>query len=247
MSTAGGSGKSEYELVVHEEMMDSIMKSVCDESRWDLRTELSKVGGAYMRQVAAWFENWRKGGRFEADEFEGDVVIGIRQLSDHFRRFGTFERKKDTYHCCLTLHLCTKLLACDRKPDPNWPSKDDRFDGIYKSNYQFRRDWVALLSHIVAYVEQMYLGETDTDFRWYLHGGRLARMKEDRRVFWWQGYAWAAIKGHIQTAQDKINKEPPPTAWQKMKMKKWVPGLGAGLEDGDDVGEMLARLRELSV
>ncbi len=114
----------------------------------------------------------------------------------------------------MTLHLCTKLLACDRKNDPNWPSKDDRFKGIYKSNYQFRRDWVAFLSHVVAYVELMYSRETDEVD---LGLRRLA----------------------------KIDKEPPETTWQKVK--KWVPGLGAGVDDGDDVGEMLARLRELSV
>jgi hypothetical protein len=36
----------------------------------------------------------------------------------------------------------------------------------------------------------------------------------------------------------------PVSAWQKMKKSA---GLGAELEDGDDVGAMLARLRELSV
>ena len=54
-------------------------------------------------------------------------------------------------------------------------------------------------------------------------------------------------KYHIMTelhACAELVKRPPPTAWQKMK--RWA-GLGAGLEDGDDVGAMLARLRELSV
>jgi len=246
MSSAGGSGKSAYELAVHDEMMDSIMEQVCDKSRWDLRTELNKIGGEYRSRVAAWFENRRKGTRFENDEGEGDVVIGIRQLSNHWRtNFWTFERKNDTYHCCLTLHLCTKLLACDRKKDPFRPSKDDRFKGIYESNNHFRRDWVAFLSHVVAYVELMYASETDESFKLYLNKNRLGAMHNDRRRWWWQGYDWPAIKGHIKAAQDKINKEPPPTAWQTMK--KWVPGLGAELEDGDDVGEMLARLRELSV
>jgi hypothetical protein len=40
MSSAGGTGKSDYELAVHEEMMDSIMKGVCDKSRWDLWKEI---------------------------------------------------------------------------------------------------------------------------------------------------------------------------------------------------------------
>jgi hypothetical protein len=51
------------------------------------------------------------------------------------------------------------------------------------------------------------------------------------------------MKQEIETAQQKIDAEV--STWQKMK--KWVPGLGAELEDGDDVGAMLARLRELSV
>ncbi len=94
--------------------------------------------------------------------------------------------------------------------DPKWPSKDDRFKGIYESKYQFRRDWVAFLSHIVAYVESMYLS-TEAD-KLYLHQEKLSEMHDLYRGRWFQGYDWSAIKGHIQTAQDKINKEPP-TRW----------------------------------
>ena len=97
MSSAGG-GKSEYELAVHDEMMDRIMGPRCDKARWALRTELRKVGKEYLSRVAAWFEKRREGTRFESDEGEGDVVIGIRQLSAHWNReFWTFERKRDTY------------------------------------------------------------------------------------------------------------------------------------------------------
>jgi hypothetical protein len=73
-------------------------------------------------------------------------------------------------------------------------------------------------------------------------------MHDRYRERWWKGYDWSAIKGHIQTAQDKINKEPP-TLWQQMS--KWTGSQDAGLEDGDDsrrkVGEMIAQLQELSV
>jgi hypothetical protein len=235
MSGAGGSGKSEYELAVHEEMMDSIMKGVCEKSRWDLWTETLKIGREYRSQV----------GKLRDSEMEGDILIGIRMLSDYWRqKFGTFERKEDTYYYCLTLHLWAGLLACDRINDPKWPSKDDRFKGIYERNYEFRRDWVAFLSRMVAYVESMYVSETDGDFKLYLKPERLSQMHDLYRAGWWKGYDWAAVKGHIQTAQDKINKEPP-TVWQRMR--KWTGSEGAGMEDGDDVGEMLARLRELSV
>jgi hypothetical protein len=57
------------------------------------------------------------------------------------------------------------------------------------------------------------------------------------------GYNWDRMKQEIETAQRKIDAEPV-SAWQKMKKSA---GLGAELEDGDDVGAMLARLRELSV
>jgi hypothetical protein len=107
MSSAGGSGKSAYELAVHEEKMDSIMKGVCDKSRWALWTELDRIRREYTRHVVT-----LKGLRDSEGVMEGDILIGIAQLSDHWRQNGgTFQRKEDTYHCCLTLHLCTKLLA----------------------------------------------------------------------------------------------------------------------------------------
>jgi hypothetical protein len=247
MSRAGGAARvatSYNEWALREEMMDGIMGPVCEKARFDLWTETLKVGREYRRRAAAWFEKKRAGTSLEPDEDEGDVVQGIEQLMKHWKRdYATFKRWEDTYHCCLTLHLCTKFLACDRKKDPKRPSKDDRFNGIYEGNYQLRRDWVAFLSRIVAYVESMYLS-TDTD-KLYLNAERLTQMAHVYRASEWIGYAWDAIKGHIDAAQDKISKEPAPTAWQKMR--QWVPGRGAGLEDGDDVGAMLARLRELSV
>ena len=57
--------------------------------------------------------------------------------------------------------------------------------------------------------------------------------------------AWVVLRTErMVETQDKIDKEPP-TVWQRMKKLGGVQG--AELEDGDDVGAMLARLRELSV
>jgi hypothetical protein len=115
---------------------------------------------------------------------------------------------------------------------------------VYESNWQFRRDWVAFLSHVVAYVEKMYGYETDEDYKLYLDQQRLSRMHDLYRARWVEGYDWAAIKAHIETAQEKIKNEPP-SMWQKMR--KWTGFAGAGLQDGDDMGEMLAQLQTLSV
>jgi hypothetical protein len=53
------------------------------------------------------------------DVLEGDILIGLQKLSDHWSRsFATFARKEETYYCCLTLHLCTKYLAGVRVRDP---------------------------------------------------------------------------------------------------------------------------------
>ncbi len=205
MAQAGDdAGKSAYELALHEEMMDGVMKTFCDKARWDLWTESLKVGREYLRRVAVWFENRREGTRWENNEAQGDVVIGIEQLMDYWRRgYGTFKRKEDTYHCCLTLHLCTKLLACERVKDPKRPSKDDRFKRIYEGDYQFRRDWVAFLGHVVAYVESMYVSDKAGD-QLYLNAKRLRQMAHVYRKEWWNGYDWSAVKGHIQAAHKKI-------------------------------------------
>ena len=67
------------------------------------------------------------------------------------------------------------------------------------------------------------------------------RARQNRNL---TGYNWDRMKQEIETAQQKIDAEPP-TVWQRMK--KLGGKQGAELEDGDDVGAMLARLRELSV
>ncbi len=93
-------------------------------------------------------------------------------------------------------------------------------------------------------MEKMYGYETDEDYKLYLDQQRLSRMHDLYRARWVEGYDWAAIKAHIETAQEKIKNEPP-SMWQKMR--KWTGFAGAGLQDGDDMGEMLAQLQTLSV
>jgi hypothetical protein len=232
--------KSAYELAVREEMMDPIMQPVIASDLYDLQKELKRMRSEYRGRVARLTDLCGSD-----DVLEGDILIGLQQLADHWwRSFATFAREKETFHCCLTLHLCTKYLADGRVRDPHRPSKDERFIGVYESNWQFRRDWVAFLSHVVAYVEKMYSIETDADYKLYLHRQRLSGMTNVYRARWWEGYDWAAIKAHIETAQEQIKNEPP-SAWQKMR--KWAGFTGAGLQDGDDMGEMLAELQTLSV
>ena len=229
MSSAGGPGKSAYELAVHEEMMDPIMKTVCVEALFDLKEELKTMRRQYRSHV-------------RAKDDEGDILLGLGMLSAHWQRnFMTFERKEDTYYCCLTLHLCTKYLACNHVANPSRAPKDDRFKGMYESNYQFRRDWVAFLRNVAAYVELMYLSTEDEDFKLYLNQERLSKMSDEYRAKWWEGYDWSVIKGHIREAQDKINKEPP-TLWQWLRKS-----TGAEDDSRRKVGEMLAQLQTLSV
>ena len=235
MSSAGGPGRSAKEWALHEEMMDGIMGPMCEKSRFDLWTETLKVGREYKRMAAAWFEKRREGTNWENDEDSGAVVEGINQLTAHWRRdYGTFKRWEDTFHCCLTLHLCTKLLACDRIRDRKRPSKDDKFRGIYEGNYQFRRDWVAFLSHIVAYVEGLYVSDKAGD-KLYLNAERLKQMAHVYRASWWTGYDWPAIKGRIQAAQEKIEQEPP-SRWERVSK---MFGSGAADDSRRTVGEML--------
>jgi len=229
MSSAGGPGKSDTELALHEEMMDRIMKPVCEGALFALKEELKTMRTKYRSHV------WAK-------DDEGDILLGLGMLSANWQRhFMTFERKEDTYYCCLTLQLCTKYLAGNHVSDPYRPSKDDRFKGIYESNYQFRRDWVAFLRNVAAYVELMYLSSEDEDFKLYLNQERLSKMSDEYRAKWWEGYDWSVINGHIREAQEKINNEPP-TLWQRLRKS-----TGAEDDSRRKVGEMLAQLQALSV
>jgi len=214
-------------LAVHEEFMDREMKSVCEKALRDLREELKRVRVKYRSHVGA-------------NDDEGDILLGLGMLSAHWERnWLTFERKEETYYCCLTLQLCTKYLACNHVANPSRPTEDNRFKGVYESNRQFRREWVAFLSHVVAYVELMYLSTEDEDFKLYLNQGRLGKMSDKYRAKWWDGYDWSAINGHIRAAQDKIDAEPPepPSLWQRFRRS-----MAAEEDSRRTVGEMLAEL-----
>jgi hypothetical protein len=233
MSSAGGPGKSAYELAVHEEMMDPIMKPVCETALFNLEAELKTMRTQYRSHVGA-------------KDDEGDILLGLEMLSAHWKRhFMTFERKEETYWCCLTLQKCTEYLAGNHVANPSRPTKDDLFKGVYESNRQFRRDWVAFLSHVAAYVELMYQSTEDEAFKLYLNKARLiSEMSNKYTAKWWDGYDWSAIKGHIRAAQDKIDTEPPepPTLWQRFR-----GSIKAQSDSGRTVGEMLAQLQALSV
>jgi hypothetical protein len=194
----------------------------------------------------------------EKQEWSGAILGALRSLFLYEQGYWYEDpdlKGKDTYHWCLALHDCTKYLACDdRYKDKSWPSKDDRFKGVYQNNSGFRRRWVAFLRQIMEYVElinqlatakpyasrdalQAAYREACRDGGESVHAQRAAQHRD------LTGYNWDRMKQEIETAQQKIDAEV--STWQKIK--KWVPGLGAELEDGDDVGAMIARLRELSV
>ena len=130
--------------------------------------------------------------------------VGLAELADKMQT-QRFYRTWDTYRCCEFLRDCTKYLACDgRYKREGWLSKDDRFTGIYKSNYKFRRSWVALLSQIVGYVEM--LSEDEDKEKLYENGAKLAAMSWGEAE--WKDYVWSTVKGHITTAQAAIDQEP---------------------------------------
>jgi hypothetical protein len=173
----------------------------------------------------------------------GEILDGLYIL-DYYFKDNKFEKGEDTYQCCAALHRWTKYLACDDRYKKEKASKDDRFKGIYRNNYKFRRRWVAFLSGIVAYVELMYEneGERKVDAIHLelkkLTGGRVLLL---------DGFHWTTVKGHIDAAKALLEKEPTSAPWTNylpfdVHRRAVLEG-----EDGRrrDVTELLDRLREL--
>ncbi len=173
---------------------------------------------------------------------DGRILLGLNELFEHMAK-KSFKKTQDTYRCCEFLRDCTKYLAYDGQyKREGHLSKDDRFAGIYKGKYEFRRSWVALLRQIVEYVEMLYEDEGDENKKLYLNRQTLASM------YWgesfWDGYAWSTIKQHITTAEEAIKKEPEPkrTGWERLKNSLSRTGEE---QHGGDVPALLAQLQEL--
>jgi hypothetical protein len=159
----------------------------------------------------------------------GDIQSGLAVLADKMQT-QRFYRTWDTYRCCEFLRDCTKYLACDgRYTREGWRSTDDRFTGAYKGNYTFRRNWVALLSQIVRYVEMINEDEA-ADKKLYLDRDKLASMGLGEHE--WYGryggraYAWSTVKEDIATAQEAIDQEPV-RSWPRVRS---FFGVGAQLD-----------------
>ncbi len=87
----------------------------------------------------------------------------------------------------------------------------------------------------MAYVELIH---TDTD----AIRAELARLT--RGYAWWDGFDWATVKGHIDTAKAELDKEPKSAPWTNYL--SFDVDRRAVLEGGDgcrrDVTELLDRL-----
>lgn len=138
-------------------------------------------------------------------------------------------RGKDTYLWCLALHDCTKYLACDdRYKDKSFPTKDDRFKGVYQNNYYFRRRWVAFLRQIVEYVELINKGESSKPYasaealtQSYAAASRdgvdvhTQRAVQHRNL---KDYDWERMKQDLDSAQKAIDDEPASVrVWANLK------------------------------
>jgi len=151
-----------------------------------------------------WDGDWAQKKLWRSEDLlPGNILGALGSLSDYQTEWWREDpdiRKKDTYHWCLALHDCTKYLACDdRYKEKKWPSMDDRFKGIYKKHYFFRRRWVAFLRQIVGYVVLINAG----DWKLYEDVEELQMMSKR-----FDDYAWATIIGHLAAAQQKIDDEP---------------------------------------
>jgi hypothetical protein len=241
---------AEYALA---EAADVAVSDTLWEARRKLAGELGKMRKTYERFVSRFGEdtaNYFTPMNSPKYVHDGVILGGLNGLSEYMARRSssktqeTFSKRQDTFRCCEFLRNCTKYLACDgRYKRAGRLSKDDRFAGIYKGKYEFRRSWVALLRQIVQYVEMLYEDEVDDNKKLYLNRQTLASMHSWGESFW-ADYAWSTIKQHITTAEEAIKKEPEPkkTAWERLKNS--VSRTGEEQHIGD-VPELLARLQEL--
>ncbi len=173
---------------------------------------------------------------------DGAILGGLNGLSVYMAT-RSFSKRQDTFRCCEFLRDCTKYLAYDGQYKTYYLTKDDRFAGIYKGKYEFRRSWVALLRQIVEYVEMLYKDEVDDNKKLYLNRQTLTSMHSWGESFW-ADYAWSTIKQHITTAEEAIKKEPEPKKMGWERLKKSVSRTGEEQHIGD-VPALLAQLQEL--
>jgi hypothetical protein len=181
------------------------MSGVVIEARGQVRKDVDAMYRRYQGLVETMREDLMAIGRVVTGTRikDGEILDGLNILY-HYMNDKGFEKGEDTYQCCAALHRWTKYLACDDRYRKAKASKDDRFKRIYRNNYKFRRRWVGLLSGIVKYAELMHGGAT---FREPADAIRAELAKLTRGYSWWDGFDWAAVKGHIDTAKQEIAKE----------------------------------------
>jgi hypothetical protein len=225
------------------DIKDALLKMMSDivlEARGQLSRDVDKIYRKYQDLVETLKENLMEVGRVVRRRTikDGEILDGLNILY-HYLNDKKFEKGEDTYQCCAALHRLTKYLASDYRYKKEEASKDDRFKRIYRNNYNFRRQWVAFLSGIVAYVELMY---ADADAM------RVELARLTRGHAWWDGFQWARVKGHIDTAKAELDKESQSASWTNLlpfdvKRDAVMEG-GAGRRR--ELTELLAQLQELS-
>ena len=186
------------------------------EARRALVITLWAMKKEYERRVASFLDSWRE------HVWDGKILKALWSLTLYQQGWYIDDpdiRGKDTYLWCLALHDCTKYLACDdRYKDKSFPTKDDRFKGVYQKNYYFRRRWVAFLRQIMQYVELINTGARakpyasvealQAEYRAACRDGvdvHTQRAVQHRDL---KGYDWARMKKDLDTAQEKIDAEP---------------------------------------
>jgi hypothetical protein len=113
------------------------------------------------------------------------------------------------------------------------------------NNYKFRRKWVAFLSEIVEYVELMY--ENEVTRKMDAINEEISKVTFNNA--WWQSFDWSTVKGHIETAKEKLENEPTPTLYERYVL--WDVKRNVLLDDVDgrrmEMTELLEQLQKLSV
>lgn len=221
------------------------------EARAGLKRTLGTIRATYNRLDVNWSDvgyklRWHVPYNSPDYIHDGDILHGLDGLFQYIQREKKFEKAEDTYECCMTLHYCTKYLACDNEyKREGYRSRADNFSDIYEKNYKFRRNWVAFLRQIVTYVEMIY---EDEDEKLYQSVDKLKVMHSYESF--WEGrqwyvtdrpgvYDWSTVIGHITTAQAEIDREPPQEPWFGRK-----PDADGGRRE---TTALLEQLRELSV
>ena len=225
----------------------NVMSDAVLVARAKLRRDVDKVYRNYQGLVETVKENARELGRVLTGRgiADGEILDGLNILN-HFLKGKEYEKGEDTMQCCAALRRWTKYLACDDKYKTAVASRDDRFKRIYRNNYKFRRQWVAFLRGVADYVELMYNDKGERKI--HAIQAAMERMTLHNRV-WWAGFHWPTVKGDIETAEAKLEKETAPSLYERYA--PWDIRRDALLEYGDgngkrrDVTELLAELQKL--